>query len=74
MQWPQRSGTTSGSPLCVDGGWLQSMHRPDRGGGRDGCGVVKNGGGGGSEDSGFECGMGVVSGLGHSARMAGVCG
>jgi hypothetical protein len=39
-----------------------------------GCGVVKYGGGGGVVDSGLECGIGVVSGWGQSAVIAGVCG
>ena len=36
--------------------------------------MVKNGGGGGRVDRGLEWGMGVVSGLGQRAVIAGVCG
>ena len=43
-------------------------------GGSDGCGVVKNGGGGGSVDRGLEWGIGVVSGLGQRAVIEVVCG
>ena len=58
----------------MEGGWQQSMHVSERGGGFVGCGVVKYGGGGGVVDSGLECGIGVVSGWGQSAVIAGVCG